>query len=50
MATVPAADAMYRAAVGVVVETLAQRGGVRAETLSRAREILSARRATLSPG
>ncbi|MFO0628041.1 MAG: DUF2520 domain-containing protein [Polyangiales bacterium] len=43
MATVPAADAMYRAAVGVVVETLTRRGGVRPETLSRAREILAAR-------
>ena len=40
MRSVPAAEAMYRAAVGVVVDTLARRGGVRPETLERAREIL----------
>jgi predicted short-subunit dehydrogenase-like oxidoreductase (DUF2520 family) len=50
MASVPAADAMYRAAVGVVVETLSRRGGVRAETLARAREILATRGAKVSPG
>jgi predicted short-subunit dehydrogenase-like oxidoreductase (DUF2520 family) len=50
MATVPAADAMYRAAVGVVVETLARRGGVRVETLARAREILASRGEKFSPG
>lgn len=42
MRAVPAAHAMYRAAVGVVVDTLATRADVRPETLARARAILAA--------
>lgn len=42
MRAVPAARAMYRAAVGVVVDTLETRTDVRPETLTRARAILAA--------